>query len=272
MGSMYDLLGATQPFDPAHRFTTSWLLPPLLLASIRLFFSLYAFTTIFFIIGWDDAHHASILVRHSFSYFTDLGYWGLAFYFLFSGSHTVSYARRGNAWLEHWPRSLQAAHSLYYTTVVTYPILVTIVFWAVLYSGHWFSVVFDAWSNTSQHAINTVFASFEIFMTRTSSPPPVHLPLLIIILALYLALAYLTYASEGFYTYDFLDPDNGDGSVAGYVFGILAAIIVIYGIVWCLIWIRRWATEEKMGFKGKFAKAQRINRSDGIEMTTGIPK
>ena len=72
---------------------------------------------------------------------------------------------------------------------------------AVLYDGRWFPVHFNAWSNTSIHALNTVFAGFEIFIPRTVPPPPLHLLLLIIILALYLGLAYLTKATQGFYTY-----------------------------------------------------------------------
>lgn len=42
---------------------------------------------------------------------------------------------------------MQALHAVYYTTVVTFPILVTIVFWGVLYESPWFPVRFDAWSN-----------------------------------------------------------------------------------------------------------------------------
>ena len=171
MRSIYDLLGATRPFDPTHRFVTSWLLPPIALALIRLLLSLYVFTTIFFVFGWDDSHHQSIAVRQSFSYFTDLGYWGLGFYLLLSSLHTFSYLYTGSPWLQRWPRPLQGAHSLLYTTIVTFPILVTAVFWAIIYSGDWFPAVFSGWSNTSKHALNTVFATFEILMTRTSTGP-----------------------------------------------------------------------------------------------------
>lgn len=87
------------------------------------------------------------LARHSFSYFTNLTYWGLAFYFFFSALHTVSYVRTGSPLLSRWPRPLQALHSFFYTTVVTFPVLVTVVFWAILYSGPWFPVTFNAWSN-----------------------------------------------------------------------------------------------------------------------------
>jgi hypothetical protein len=49
--------------------------------------------------------------------------------------------------LEKWPRWLRALHSLFYTTIVTFPFLVTIVYWKILYNGSWFPITFDAWSN-----------------------------------------------------------------------------------------------------------------------------
>lgn len=108
----------------------------------------------------------------------------------------------------------------------------------------------------SQHALNGLFALFEIIVPRTGPPPPLHLVFLIILLALYLALAYITHATEGFYPYSFLDTSKGSGRVAGYCFGILAAICVIFGVVWGLIWLRDWATR-KLGFEGKFAGPRR---------------
>jgi uncharacterized membrane protein len=69
-----------------------------------------------------------------------------------------------------------------------------------------------------------------------------HLLFLVLILALYLALAYLTFATQGFYTYNFLDPATGRGHVAAYCFGILAAVVVVFVVVWLLIWARRRLT------------------------------
>lgn len=99
-----------------------------------------------------------------------------------------------------------------------------------------------AGSQVSQHALNSFYALFEILLTRTSPPPPLHLLFLIIILGLYLALAYICRATEGFYVYNFLDPSTGAGHVAGYCIGILVAACVIFGIVWVVIWLRNKAT------------------------------
>lgn len=285
---MYSLLGVSRPFDPSDRYTTSWLLSPAIFACLRLFLSIYAFTTIFFIFGWNGSHQRAEKSGQSFSYFTNLTYWGLAFYFLFSALHTFSYARAGRSWLQSWHQPLQAAHTIFYSSIVTFPFLVTIVFWAVLYKGPWYSIDFYAWSNVqsskiqsiplphnntnsisnkqiSQHALNSLFALLEILLPRTNPPPPLHLPFLLLILALYLSLAYLTHATQGFYTYDFLNPAKGNGRVAGYVFGILVATCVIFAIVWSLIWSRKRLTESVWQRNGKFSERGRRREGD-IEM------
>jgi len=147
MARFYYLMGVDDPFDRSNRLETSWLLPSHLLGAWRALYSLFGFVTLFFIFGWHDSHHDSIDSRRSFSYFTNLTFWGLSFYGLFSAIHTLSYARTGRALLDSWPRALQALHSLFYTTIVVYPFIVTIVYWAILYDGPWFPSDFDAFTN-----------------------------------------------------------------------------------------------------------------------------
>ncbi|KAF4463344.1 hypothetical protein FALBO_9831 [Fusarium albosuccineum] len=255
-------------WDTSSRFETSWLLSPWLLFACRALIALYAFVTRFFIIGWTCTHDSlggCQEVRWSFSYFTILTYWGIAFYFAVAALHTLTYALRGRPLLDSFPRPLQALHALFYSTIVTYPFLVTIVYWGVLYEGPWFPVEFSAWSNISQHGLNSLFALFEIFIPRTNPPAWVHIPWLILILALYLGLAFVTVATQHFYVYNFLDHDEvgGRGIVAAYIIGIAVGIVVIFCIVWCIIWLRRWVTENKLGMDGKFAKQP---RNDDMEM------
>lgn len=200
--------------------------------------------------------------RANFSYFTVLSYWGVAFYFLISSFHTFIYAARGSAPLDTWPRPLQFLHSLFYATITTFPILVVIVFWALLSSPATLATEYSTWSNLSQHALNSAFALFEIVIPRTRPTPWNHLPFLILLLALYLALAYLTHATKGFYTYPFLDPGLQGALVAAYVFGIAVGICIIFAVVWGLIWLRRWVTEAKLGRDGVFAHARADVRAD----------
>ncbi|KAF2756755.1 hypothetical protein EJ05DRAFT_76461 [Pseudovirgaria hyperparasitica] len=242
---------ASRPFDPTSRWVTSWLLSPLVLFAFRAVFALYAWFTIFFTLGWDGTHGDRKAGRN-FSYFTVLTYWGIAGYGLFAAIHTGTYWLKGREALKDWGVVLQTLHEVLYSTITVYPWIVTIVFWTLLYSS--FETPFATWSNTSQHALNAVYALLEIIIPRTSPLPWWHLIPIIILLALYLGLAYLTHATQGFYVYDFLDiQEHGSGITAGYIIGILVGACVIFIIVKYLIWLRVWVTESKLCRTGKFS-------------------
>ena len=271
-------------FDPDHTFTTSWLLPPFLLSLLRLLIFLYCIVVQIY-----DGVATSYSNGQEFSYFTVLTFWGITFYMLVAGIHTLLYALKGRSWLASWPRSLQALHSFYYTTIVTFPVLVTIIYWAILYEGPWFPSVFDRWSNVrvssqpvdiivpanrycqiSRHALNTLFSLLEISLPATNAPPLLHLVGLVLLLLMYLALAYITHATQGFYVYSFLDPDKGSGKVTGYCFGIFAAILIIFFVVWGLIWVRR-----RISRSGKRSRKdlERPSSLEGdIELRTGMTR
>lgn len=91
--------------------------------------------------------------------------------------------------------------------VVLRPILMChiAVFWAIL-SGNAFRSLFSTWSNISEHALNSVFAFSEILLPRSEPHPWINMVPLVVLLACYLGLAYVSHATEGFYVYDFLDP------------------------------------------------------------------
>lgn len=95
--------------------------------------------------------------------------------------------------------------------------IVTIVYWLLLASSESFSSPYTgasavestvviinsslsiAWTNISQHILNTPFALFEIICTDVPPLHWVHLPITIFILGLYLGVAYITHATQGFY-------------------------------------------------------------------------
>lgn len=127
-------------------------------------------------------------------------------------------------------------------------------FWALLAPENGFASTKDLWSNTSQHALNSAYALFEIIFPRTEPLPFLHIIAVVFILALYLSLAYLTHALQGWYTYDFLDLDkHSSGLVAGYIVGILVGSIIVFLIVRYAILLRLWLTEKKFGLMGKFS-------------------
>jgi hypothetical protein len=113
------------------------------------------------------------------------------------------------------------------------------------------------WSNVSQHALNSVFALFEITIPRTDPLPFLHAIAIVVILGLYLCVAYITYHDDHFYVYDFLNvQEHGSGVVAGYIIGILVGAIVLFIIIRYLILLRKWITESKMGKTGPTPRAQ----------------
>ncbi|KAJ3475221.1 hypothetical protein NLI96_g11975 [Meripilus lineatus] len=228
---LFHTLGVVTPFDPEHSLVTSPFFSPLVLAIIRLTLALYALITVLVILIW-DATKLHVAERY-FSYFTSLSYIGLLAYFWASGVQTLAFALRGGKSypLQRWPRTLQFLHMLLYSTIVTFPLVVTIVFWSLLSSSGTFSTKFSSWSNVSQHALNSAFALFEILLTNVAPMPWIHVPFLIILLGAYLGVAYITFASQGFYTYSFLDPVKQGNLLAAYIVGIAAGEVVIFVVV-----------------------------------------
>lgn len=117
-------LGVGSPFDPTNRFQTSSILSPAVLACARLLIACYIFAALFYRIARSAVIDGSHATRNSFSYFTNLTYWGLGCYFAVAAVHTLVYAFSGRAPLERWPKVLQFLHSLLYTTIIIFPLLV----------------------------------------------------------------------------------------------------------------------------------------------------
>jgi hypothetical protein len=234
-------------FDPNHSFVRSHFVSPFVLASIRALISLYSFTTITTCYAWLAHQTATIKLKdvnigsytiqqsdaaigQSFSFFTYLTFWSLGFYFLVASVHTFMYAFRQRSWLHSWPRILQLAHSLYYSSVTSFPFLVTIVFWGTMNSG-WPAGRFEQWINISVHGLNSVFAVFEIVLSATEAPPVTHLSVVLLVLTVYLGLAYLTRYTQGFYVYEWMNPAHGAVSVILHVLGYAGGMIAIFFIV-----------------------------------------
>ncbi|KAK6338441.1 hypothetical protein TWF730_002501 [Orbilia blumenaviensis] len=247
MAKFYEL-NHISPTHRQSRYFSSWLLPSPVFLAYRALLCLYSVLVI--IIA--NALRPEI-AGSRFSYFTWLTYWGITCYLLVSVAHTFSYWRYGKAWLESWPKWLQLLHGVFYTTITVLPWTVTAVYWAVLFDG--FEEEYDAWSNISVHAINAVVAFLEIIIPRTEPMPWVHIPWLIVILGGYLGVAYITKATQGFYTYSFLNPNHkGSGVTAAYCVGILAGTTILFCIMKGLVWLRVWITEKKLGMNGKLSK------------------
>ncbi|KAG1717200.1 hypothetical protein EDB19DRAFT_1900493 [Suillus lakei] len=215
----YEWFGVSAPFDPACRLVTSPFFSPLSLGALRLLFAIYSLVTTITVLVFESS---SI-----FSYFTDLSYIGLVAYFWASSIQTIVFVLRGQKAypLQKWPRILQLLHILLYTTITIFPIIVTVVFWALLASSSTFSTQYSVWSNVSQHAMNSGFTLFEILLTNAGPSPWSHITPCLVLFACYLGVAYITHATQGFYSYDFLDPSPFTLSGMGVGYCILFTIV-----------------------------------------------
>ncbi|KAI0747665.1 hypothetical protein C8Q80DRAFT_1167970 [Daedaleopsis nitida] len=237
-GLFYPRLGVSSPFDARHDFVTSPVFSPLVLALVRLTLGTYALVVLLYHLIYEAVKTHD--VDGFFSYFTHLSYIGLIAYLYASGVQTLVYAvtRRKSYPLQRWPRPLQFLHYLLYSTITTYPIVVTVIFWALLADAETLSTKFNAFTNISEHMMNTVFAVVEVTLTNASPSPWLHLPICVFMLACYLGVAYITNATQGFYTYSFLDPEKQDAKLAGYIVGIAAAECLAFLLVRGLTWLR----------------------------------
>ncbi|KAH9857708.1 hypothetical protein C2E23DRAFT_720282 [Lenzites betulinus] len=224
----YARLGVSAPFDPKHDLVTSPVFSPLVLAILRLGLGFYAFFVLLFHLIWDSVrtHNANSF----FAFFTHLSYTGIVAYYFAAGVQSVCYVRNGGTGypLQRWPRPLQFLHLLLGSTITSYPFVVTVIFWALLSGPSTFDSRFDTWINISQHAMNSAYALFEITVTNAPPSPWLHLPLCIFMLACYLAVAYITHATQGFYTYSFLDPAKEHGKLAAYIVAVAVAECIAF--------------------------------------------
>ncbi|KAF9035183.1 hypothetical protein BJ165DRAFT_1510697 [Panaeolus papilionaceus] len=237
-------------FDRTNKLVTSWLLNPCLLAFIRYLIAFYTLATL--LVSIIRSATAEGDAGEFFSFFTNLTYIGICAYFFASAVQTTFFALNSRSGrpdegypLKEWPRVLRYLHVLLLTTVTTFPILVTIVFWLLLSTPSTLSTPFAAWSNISKHALNTVFALFEIIFTNIGPFPWIDLPVAIVILGMYLGLGYLTKATQDFYPYSFLNPKKQGKKLAIYIVGIPVGYCIVFCIVFGIIKLRQRLTKGK---------------------------
>jgi hypothetical protein len=271
MPGLYPRLGVNSPFDPSCTLVTSPFFSPLVLACIRLSFAFYTLFALIFVLVWEvvkkDGADAYL------SYFTHLTFIGLCAYFFASGVQTWAFARNGSKFpLQRWPKVLQFLHVLLYSTITSFPFVVTAVFWALLAGPETLSTPFGRWSNISMHAMNSLFAIFEILFTNVGPAPWLHSLFLILIMLGYLGVAYITHATQGFYTYKFLDPKKEKGFLAAYIAGIPVGECLIFTGVRFICLFRQKLTSRGNGGAGGSVEAldewEQIERSKSSECSS----
>lgn len=137
-------------------------------------------------------------------------------------------------------------HSFFYTTIVTFPFLVTGIYWAALTDGSKWESPWSTWNNVTFHILNTLFATFEIVVSRTNPTPWFHLLGLYAVLGLYFALTCFHFQLEGWWPYAFLEKVRG-GEEDSWICPVLISISTAVGFVlvrFC-IWLRKTCTERE---------------------------
>ena len=94
-----------------------------------------------------------------------------------------------------------------------------------------------SWNNITFHCLNSVFAFFELTCSAVGPQRWTHVMIILAILLLYVAMAYIIHATTNYYVYAFLDKKMVGNLTAAYIFGIgglgAAVFFVVQGLAWC---------------------------------------
>ncbi|KAJ2303481.1 hypothetical protein IWW55_002907 [Coemansia sp. RSA 2706] len=210
------------------RVTAARIAGPGFLALLRLVLFAYTLTVWISAIVYDAQHGA---MSGHFAYFTYLCYTGLVAYFASALVHTAS-ACRGRATFTRMPRVLRLLHWLLFESVLVYAVVVSVLFWAVLYDAQAYAGGRHRWLNASVHAGNVAGIMVDAAAGGMAlSGHWSHVLALEAVALAYVALAYVNRAANGWFVYGFLDYERLGWRVLGIIVGLLAALAVIYYVL-----------------------------------------
>ncbi|KAG0355231.1 hypothetical protein BC939DRAFT_229298 [Gamsiella multidivaricata] len=237
-------------FEP-DRIVTSNLVRPLTLAILRGLLCLYCLIVIVSV--WATSESASGYLM----FFTNLTYFGLNAYLVCSTLWSIGYLRQPTPERAQWLKNRSPwwgyAHWLLYSTVVTFHIVVPIVFWTLLSTGAHMST-FGSWQNASVHAVDGVCAVFELIFNRHVLEP-VHAFVVTGVMLLYMFLTFVVHKTKGIWVYPFLNWDQGAIAVAYYL-GIALGLLIIFFVLLVLHRCRnRWLA----------GRCERVNHDQQLE-------
>jgi len=195
---------------------------------------------IFLVIRYIFAIYATIILTASIAltyengfwlvYFTHLTYFGLTVYFWSVSTHTFLYLRRGDFSSLTNNRGRLYSIWILYEMLVTYHIIVPVVYWFALASPQ--PNVVSTWVNVSVHGMDLTLMAFEFFLNQIPVVRTHVIPMLIVAI-LYCAYTWVVhaipYGPDGIHrwVYPFLSWDSATSAVGWYL-GLFIAFIVIY--------------------------------------------
>ncbi|KAG0367191.1 hypothetical protein BC939DRAFT_450849 [Gamsiella multidivaricata] len=254
-------------FQP-NRIVTSHLVSPMTLAIVRGIEFLYTFVTS--IIVWATTKAAV----DYFQYFTHLSYFGLMAYLFASTVWSTLYLRRPESERAKWLRSGSPwwgyTHWLFYSTVVTYAVVIPIVFWSYLAWDRASWTRMEYFRNISVHALNGVFGAVVELILNRHFLLPVHSLFVAAVMILYMLMTFLVFAGQGTWVYPFLDWSQGP-IAAAYYFIVAAGLFVIYFILYFLHKYRnKWLAKRSIKVNGDLDKEyEGRDQDDEKEMEEG---
>ncbi|KAF9412086.1 hypothetical protein BGZ94_001147 [Podila epigama] len=213
-------------FEPERIVTSNWV-GPKVLAAIRFAETIYVWTVIISI--WITSTSASSYLK----YFTNLTFFGLSVYFLCTSIWTIGYLRQPTSERAQWIHRtgsgwLGYLHWLLYSTIITYHIIVPVVFWTLLSTGNPTTAI-SRWQNYSVHLLDGVLAISELIFNRHFLQP-IHSLIIAGIMLFYMFLTFIVHKTEGTWVYPFLDWNQGPKAAIYYI-GICIGLFVVFFVL-----------------------------------------
>ena len=101
-------------------------------------------------------------------------------------SIAAAYSVPPRSLLERLHPMLQFLHTLLVSTISTFPLIVTVIFWTALASPSVLQSPASAYGNLSVHAFNLLFTYLELLvLSRVPMRPWAHMPMCLVIIGLY---------------------------------------------------------------------------------------
>src|SRR5579859_1369109 len=127
-----------------HRTVESPYIRPIYLCLIRYVFAAYTWLSFFIYFALLASQKSKFLRKQAWKLLGDImfhSYLGMAIYFTFAAYHTHIYILHKHPPLARWPKSLQLAHLVLQSTVLTFPLFCTIiyVYWTLPALPGWYT-------------------------------------------------------------------------------------------------------------------------------------
>lgn len=124
-------------------------------------------------------------------------------------------------------RPLQVCHTLLVSTISSFPLMVTVIFWSVLSGPTSLADPYSIFANIGKHTLNYVLTMVDlVILSRTPLRPWWHLVFLIILLALYLGIVKITYDRFHVWVYGFFNLQQF-GVPLVVMFSLLLGVFVV---------------------------------------------